>query len=157
MLSIAVRVFPRRLLLLALLACCLFALKVQAQMIPAPQLAAAFLCGGAGQTCCLNRTCNAGLACNSNNICRKCGGNGDICCANNICSSGLTCQGGRCTAPACGGPDQPCCAGTCNGAGLACDFNTNTCRVCGFLGEFCCPYAPQCFEGTCRTPGTCQP
>jgi hypothetical protein len=48
------------------------------------------------------------------------------------------------------------CGGTCNSGGLACDFNTNTCRVCGFLGTFCCPFAPQCSEGTCKAPGTCQ-
>ena len=183
MLSIATRVFSRRLLLLALLACCFFALDIQAQTLglPAVQLVQSCgtiagqsccpggicyqglvcnsnnicrtPCGAAGQRCC-NGTCNTGLACNANNICRTCGGNGDICCAGNTCGAGLACKGGRCEP--CGGQNQPCCGSVCNSAGLACDFTTNTCRVCGFLGTYCCPYAPQCSEGSCKTPGICQ-
>jgi hypothetical protein len=203
MLSIADSSAFRRLLLVALLASCLFALSLQAQTASPPcenapvpdfsvdapaqspiQLAAIpcgaagqiccpgsycnsglacnsngicrVPCGAAGQRCCTNQTCNAGLACNSSSICRTCGGNGDICCSGNSCSSGLTCTGGRCSPP-CGGAYQACCSGGGCGAGLACAFAQNQCLPCGFLGEYCCPGIPQCSEGTCKVPGTCQP
>jgi hypothetical protein len=142
MVSIARAFSSRRILLLALLACCLFTLKVQAQTVPLPQFVAV-LCGGAGQSCCPFNTCNSGLVCNSNGICRNpCGAAGQRCC-DGTCNAGLACN------------SRNICR-TCGGSGLACDLNTNTCRVCGFLGTFCCPYAPQCSEGTCKVPGTCQ-
>lgn len=177
MLSIANGSPFRRLFLLTLFACCLFALRVQAQTAPSPCEAgapapdflteiqsqpsvqlAAYQCGGAGQICCpYNSPCNPGLACNANNICRTCGGNGNICCAGNTCSSGLVCTNGRCGSPSCGGAYQACCPGGACSAGTACAFSSNTCIPCGFYGQFCCPGVPSCFEGTCRTPGTCQP
>jgi hypothetical protein len=168
----------RRFLLLALIACCFFALQVQAQTAsqpcgadaPAPDLLtatqpqptvqlAALQCGAAGQICCpFNRPCNPGLACNANNVCRTCGGAGNICCSGNTCSSGLTCNNGRCEAPPpCGGPNQACCAGGVCTFGTACERTSNTCLVCGFYGEFCCPGITSCYEGTCKVPGTCQP
>lgn len=127
---------------------------------PSKGITTKILCGGAGQTCCVGGTCNSGLACNANGICRTCGGSGNICCSGNTCSAGLVCTNGRCSAPttACGGYNQTCCAGgTCNRADLACNPNTNQCIPCGYYGEYCCPYVPSCFEGTCKIPGTCQP
>src|SRR5688572_6017963 len=103
MLSIAFASPIRRLLLVMLGVTCFLALRTQAQTVPDPRspvtLAAYYLCGGAGQRCCPWNTCNSGLACNANGICRTCGGSGDICCSGNTCSAGLTCTGGRCTAP----------------------------------------------------------
>ena len=113
-------------------------------------------CGAAGQRCCPNQTCDDGLACNTNGVCRSCGGDGDICCAGNTCSSGLACKSGRCTAP-CGAPNQACCNGGFCATGATCDFSTIRCVACGFIGEPCCVGAPtQCFTGTCQSPGICQ-
>jgi hypothetical protein len=182
MISIANRTAFRLFLIAALLASCLFTLDVQAQTATAPcdpswapTLAtadagrshpqppvelAAFLCGAAGQPCCVNRLCGSGLACNTNNICRTCGSAGNICCAGNSCSSGLTCTGGRCAAPPpppCGGYNQTCCSGGACGAGLACDPGHNQCIPCGFYNTYCCPYIPECSEGSCQIPGICKP
>lgn len=201
MLSIAFASPIRRLLLVMMGVSCFFALGTQAQTVPDPcatapaseaaavgnsqssiQLAA-YLCGGAGQRCCPLNTCNSGLVCNSNGICRTpcggagercctggtcnspnlacnssgicrtCGGSGDICCAGNTCSSGLVCNGGRCTAP-CGGFGQACCSGVCYGGELICSFGTNTCIACGRLFEPCCA-GNKCAVGTCNG-STCQ-
>jgi hypothetical protein len=113
-------------------------------------------CGGAGERCCPNQTCdNPSLACNSNGVCRTCGGDGNICCAGNTCSSGLVCSGGRCTSP-CGGPNQACCNGGFCLSGGTCDFGTNRCVACGQLFQVCCVTSlPQCFVGTCQS-GLCQ-
>jgi hypothetical protein len=54
-------------------------------------------CGGAGQPCCYGSSCNEGLRCNSNNICRRpCGGLGEPCCSNSVCNTGLGCYSGVC-------------------------------------------------------------
>jgi hypothetical protein len=53
---------------------------------------AAYVCGAAGQRCCPLNTCNSGLVCNANGICRTpCGLPGQSCCPGNQCTFG-TCN-----------------------------------------------------------------
>lgn len=73
---------------------------------------AATACGGDGEPCCANQTCDDGLTCQGNRTrtCRApavdggaqndapadtapCGAEGEACCSNNTCDDGLTCQG----------------------------------------------------------------
>lgn len=49
------------------------------------------ICGGPGEVCCSGlQSCNVGLRCNENNICRKpCGNVGERCCSGSTCTLGI--------------------------------------------------------------------
>jgi hypothetical protein len=110
-------------------------------------------CGGEGEACCANNTCDNGLTCQGrpgNRSCETapvldggarldgarsdtataCGGDGEPCCADDTCDDGLTCQGNRtptCRAPAVDGGgqnDAPADSAPCGGEGEACCSNS---------------------------------
>jgi hypothetical protein len=83
-----------------------------------------------------------------------CGGAGQTCCAGGACNAGLACNANN-ICRTCGGNGNICCPGNTCATGLACAGGR--CSPCGYYGLYCCPYFPQCFEGTCKIPGTCQP
>jgi hypothetical protein len=93
-------------------------------------------CGATGQACCDGTTCNAGLVCGADSLCRACGGEGQGCCNGTTCSTGLTCDtAGVCRA--CGGEGLGCCEGSTCSTGLEC-YEDGVCRGCGNDGQSCC-------------------
>jgi hypothetical protein len=92
-------------------------------------------CGGAGQSCCNNKSCAFGKLCSGDLCSTSCGSSGKACCSGNTCGSGMTCSGGLCQS--CGGSGQPCCSSsTCKNSGLVC--KSGSCSACGGLGQACC-------------------
>ena len=121
-------------------------------------------CGGSGQPCCPNNTCNAGLGCNNPpgantpGTCENCGAQGQACCLGNNCQSGLACGGltggGMGTCSSCGALAQICCAGAtpCQTGGCTSGLGDNVCAICGAAGQPCCGTNN---AGTCNTGFAC--
>jgi hypothetical protein len=123
-------------------------------------------CGGAPDGCggVCSANCGGGTVC-LNQACAPCGGSGQLCCPNNTCNAPLACSGGACACvPDCsnkcgGAPDG--CGGTCNGncgGGTVC--LNQSCAACGGNAQPCCqnsmcnsPLA--CNGGTCGCVPSC--
>jgi hypothetical protein len=127
-------------------------------------------CGGWGQDCCQNRTCESPYECSNSNRCvtasGDCGNQGDPCCIGTApCNGGLSCLDDICDTPAyCGALDQDCCSGgtECN-SGLICQggkCENDPSANCGAAGQSCCSGGNQCdsdslncVSGTCESCG----
>ena len=89
-------------------------------------------CGGVGQPCCADGSCQTGNVCaGATRICQPCGGMGQPCCATgDACGTNLACLNGAC---GCGGQGQPCCGGSmCTSDNNACngvETCTNACAA----------------------------
>jgi hypothetical protein len=109
-------------------------------------------CGGAGQSCCNNKSCSFGKLCSGDLCSISCGSSGKACCSGNACGSDMTCSAGLCQS--CGGSGQPCCSSnTCKGPGLVC--KSGSCSACGGLGQACCA-GSVCGSGAKCSGGLCQ-
>ena len=124
-------------------------------------------CGLDGLSCCgAAHSCDTGFTCNPTSLTCGCGGMGEPCCQNSTCEgSSLRCVDNRCAE--CGTPGHPCCVSGCFSTLLqpvGCRTATGnpldgTCEPCGIDGLRCCP------DGTCvadtfcnmtTTPHTCR-
>jgi hypothetical protein len=115
-------------------------------------------CGGSGQRCCGNSTCDSGLACVTG-ACEACGAQGEVCCAGVTCSGTLACSSGKCSQP-CGNQGQSCCAGSTCSAGLSCSGGSCIAPACGGLAEKCCSGSTckgglSCNGNKCACPVDC--
>lgn len=113
-------------------------------------------CGGAGQSCCQNSSCDGGCCAGQRCVVPDagCGGQTYSYPALGACS-GTTSSCGSC-----GGLTEPCCPSTatyqrdfCTASGLVCN-NSNQCVACGGPGQACC-LGNLCANGGCCTSGTC--
>lgn len=113
-------------------------------------------CGAAGQTCCSSgETCESGLECTSDNLCRACGAEGQGCCGATGCNANLLCDK-QAICRSCGGAGEGCCAGATCAFGLEC-FSDNLCRACGNEGQDCCG-GTSCTAGLeCASDKRCHP
>jgi hypothetical protein len=130
----------------------------------------ALTCGGAGQPCCLGGSCNFGLECNENGVCRTpCGGEGERCCSYGcdpglICKSNNTCGtssssssgGGGCTVM-CG--IDPISGANCGSCGIGFVCSGGACiQTVGCTSSYECPGSSYCNVSSglcCNTPLDC--
>jgi len=112
-------------------------------------------CGENDQLCCINQTCDKGMACTSWNKCAACGKIYSPCCPGDLCNENMVCNAEK-TCEFCGSNGDPCCQGD-----VCSTFNVcaaGMCISCGQEGEPCCESAEYsgCFLGACIANNTCQ-